>query len=264
MIVERFTPFVVLFCALKWTTGNEGLRANTLFPTLILLHSMVYRLQHILVAYSRVAMLLGPHNRIQAFLSKPEIKKTYTNIRPIRIGIHHSIINNSALHPSYEILCKIRATKNNDQIQLHNVTIKPPGTTISIFQDVTVSVPRGKLTVVIGPTASGKSLFLRTLLGEVYCIGGELFIERGITFAYCAQTVWLRRTSVKDNILGGQPLNEEHYAQIVVRCGLSEELKTLALGDDTIVDKNARNLTRSQQYKIVSCCFTFSAEISSG
>ena len=255
MAVERFTPFLVLSCAIRWTTGKSGLKANALYPSLILLHTMINRLQVVIVAYNRVAALVGPHNRIQAFLSQSEIRRYHTNVRPIQISIDHSLINDSALHPTDEKLKQIRSTRNNDQLQLNNITVKTQGVAKSIFRDVSVSIPRGKLTAVIGPTASGKTLFLRVLLGEVYCAGGQLFIERGTTFSYCAQTVWLRPVSVKENILGGNPLNEEHYTEILACCGLSDDMKALPLGDETIVNRNAMNLSKTQQYKVVSAFF---------
>ncbi|KAF7342065.1 ATP-dependent bile acid permease [Mycena venus] len=87
------------------------------------------------------------------------------------------------------------------------------------LRDISVSFPEGKLTCVVGPTASGKTALLQALLGEMTCLPGtesrppksSKVDENGLMLcmSYSAQTPWLQYASIKDNITFGFPFNEE-------------------------------------------------------
>ncbi|KAF7346252.1 ATP-dependent bile acid permease [Mycena sanguinolenta] len=85
---------------------------------------------------------------------------------------------------------------------------KPPEAETSIeetrfeLRDISVSFPEGKLTCVVGPTASGKTALLQALLGEMTCLPGTQIKppksakvdENGLMhcMSYSAQTPWLQ------------------------------------------------------------------------
>ncbi len=93
------------------------------------------------------------------------------------------------------------------------------------LQDVTIMFPDGQLTVVTGPTASGKTALLMALLGELTTLEGRIIMsknaskvdEHGLaqTISYAAQSPWLRHQSIKDNILFGYTYDEERYEAVV-------------------------------------------------
>lgn len=109
--------------------------------------------------------------------------------------------------------------------------------------DITVMFPEGELSVITGPTASGKTALLMALLGEMTLLEGRLIMskdtsvvdEHGLQHAisYAAQTPWLRHQSIKENILFGYPYDEERYEAVVEACALSPDLQMLEDGDAT-------------------------------
>ena len=130
------------------------------------------------------------------------------------------------------------------------------------LRDVSVLFPEGALTVVTGPTASGKtallvwcldflfsfSLYLMNIaqlavLGEMTLLDGQIVMSKDSSrvdengFMYCisyaAQSPWLRHQSIKDNILFGYPFDEERYNMVVECCALKPDFDMLEDGDAT-------------------------------
>ncbi|KAF8957708.1 ABC transporter type 1, transmembrane domain-containing protein [Flammula alnicola] len=85
------------------------------------------------------------------------------------------------------------------------------GTRAFMLKDVSVVFPEGELTVVTGPTASGKTALLMAVLGEMTLVNGRIIMskepsrvdEHGLMhcISYAAQTPWLCHQSIKENIL---------------------------------------------------------------
>jgi ABC-type Mn2+/Zn2+ transport system ATPase subunit len=63
--------------------------------------------------------------------------------------------------------------------------------------DLNIDFPIGKLSIICGPTGSGKTSLLMALLGELECLGGRVFLPR--------------KTSSK--IMGGAPSGIAYVAQ---------------------------------------------------
>ena len=115
-----------------------------------------------------------------------------------------------------------------------------------VFQlaDLNVDFPTGKLSVVSGPTGSGKTAILTGLLGEMELIEGHSYLpkqptqvdsETGLrnSVAYAAQTPWLQQKSIKDNILFGEEFDEKRYEDTLDACALIPDLDILEDGDQT-------------------------------
>jgi ABC-type multidrug transport system fused ATPase/permease subunit len=115
-----------------------------------------------------------------------------------------------------------------------------------VFQlaDLNVDFPTGKLSVVSGPTGSGKTAVLTGLLGEMELIEGHSYLPKQPTqvdpqtglrnsVAYAAQTPWLQQKSIKDNILFGEGFDEKRYEDTLDACALVPDLDILEDGDQT-------------------------------
>jgi ABC-type multidrug transport system fused ATPase/permease subunit len=115
-----------------------------------------------------------------------------------------------------------------------------------VFQlaDLSVDFPTGKLSVVSGPTGSGKTAILIGLLGEMELVTGHSYLPKQTTqvdketglrnsVAYAAQTPWLQQKSIKDNILFGEEFDEKRYEDTLEACALVPDLEILEDGDQT-------------------------------
>jgi len=51
--------------------------------------------------------------------------------------------------------------------------------------------------------------------------------------AYVPQQAWIQNATLKDNILFGQPPNEQKYQNVLEACALKTDLEVLPGGDQT-------------------------------
>ncbi|KAJ7850608.1 hypothetical protein B0H14DRAFT_2581828 [Mycena olivaceomarginata] len=113
------------------------------------------------------------------------------------------------------------------------------------------------LSVITGPTASGKTALLMALMGEMTLLpGGRLIMvknntvdEHGNTrgIAYAAQSPWLRHQSIRDNILFGSPMDEARYNDTIQCCALKPDLDMLEDGDATEIGVKGVSLSGGQK-----------------
>ena len=104
------------------------------------------------------------------------------------------------------------------------------------LKDINVIFPPGKMTLVTGATASGKTALLMALLREmtpsrstssqaqihVPKLPYSALDEYGLrsTVSYAAQTPWLEHLSIRENILFSSPFKEEQYWEVIECCAL--------------------------------------------
>ncbi|KAL4065666.1 hypothetical protein V8B97DRAFT_2010327 [Scleroderma yunnanense] len=128
------------------------------------------------------------------------------------------------------------------------------------LKDISVRFPEGELTVITGPTASGKTAMLLALLGEMTLVSGTLHMSKSTSqidsfgnmhaISYAAQMPWLRHQSIKDNILFGQPMDEERYRDVVECCALRPDLDIFEDGDDTEIGARGVSLSGGQKARV--------------
>lgn len=131
--------------------------------------------------------------------------------------------------------------------------------------DLNTKFPVGQLSVVIGPTGSGKTSLLMGLLGEMTLLKGRVHLpsahnredikpdpSTGLTetIAYCAQQAWLVNGTVRDNILFASPYDAKRYKEVIVACSLQRDLEILDDGDQTLVGEKGVTLSGGQKQRI--------------
>ncbi|KAM3439952.1 hypothetical protein MY4824_002459 [Beauveria thailandica] len=118
-----------------------------------------------------------------------------------------------------------------------------------ILKDVTLRVPAGSLVMVHGLVSSGKSAFLKTIMGELSVDTGTLQVASK-TIAYTSQTPWIRNATIKDNIIGPYPFAEEVYNEVVFACALDKDMADLPDGDNSMAGSYGCNLSGGQKQRL--------------
>lgn len=116
------------------------------------------------------------------------------------------------------------------------------------LQAGTFSIPEGSLVVVLASTAGGKSTFLEGLLGELPVSSGELLVRKDRRIGYVGQVLFLRNSTIRENILSRQTYREKRYHNnILFICGLLLDLKGFAAGDMTEIGSLGVNISGGQR-----------------
>lgn len=135
------------------------------------------------------------------------------------------------------------------------------------LRDIDIIFPTGRLTLVTGPTASGKTALLMALLGEmtpVYTEGSVtpfVYLPKNTTqleestglrncISYCSQSPWLEHLSIRDNILFGSPMDQDRYNQVLECCALDPDLNILEDGDQTEIGARGVSLSGGQKARV--------------
>jgi len=143
------------------------------------------------------------------------------------------------------------------------------------LRGVSIDFPVGELTVITGPTASGKTALLMALMGEMTAIsdgqltvpnapgedGPKIFLPKhpsqydvttGLKncISYAAQAPWLEHLTIKGNILFGSPYEEERYNEVIRCCALQPDLDVLEDGDETEIGARGVSLSGGQKARV--------------
>ncbi|TFK33331.1 hypothetical protein BDQ12DRAFT_700806 [Crucibulum laeve] len=114
--------------------------------------------------------------------------------------------------------------------------------------------PRESISLIVGPTGSGKTALLMALLGEMHFIPKGLSswvnLPRSSGISYASQESWIFNDTIKENILFGSPLNETRYKEVIYQCGLEMDLSMFSAGDATEVGEKGITLSGGQKARI--------------
>ncbi|PWY84317.1 ABC transporter family protein [Aspergillus eucalypticola CBS 122712] len=118
------------------------------------------------------------------------------------------------------------------------------------LKDMSLTFPYGALSIITGPSGSGKSLVLAAILGECEFLHGSVRRSPSLAVAYVAQEPCLKDGTIRDNILYGLPFQQERYRRVLSACSLNSDMDSLMLKDETPLDDQGSNLSGGQKWRI--------------
>ncbi|CEP19654.1 hypothetical protein [Parasitella parasitica] len=107
--------------------------------------------------------------------------------------------------------------------------------------------PSEKLSIISGPSSSGKTSLLAALMGDMPCVQGQpsSCVPR---VAYVAQTAWIEHGTLRENILFSEPWDDTRYRAVLHQCDLLRDLSMLENGDLTLTTDKA--MSNAMKHKI--------------
>lgn len=131
-----------------------------------------------------------------------------------------------------------------------------------VLQGVSLQLPAGSRTAIIGPTAAGKTLLLNLLVGLLEPASGEVLYDGRPLADYDPES--LRRqvalvfqesilfgTTLRENVAFRQDVSGEHWKRAVETAELQDFIDKLAQGLDTQVSERGTSLSGGQKQRIM-------------
>ncbi|GAA6016243.1 hypothetical protein JCM10207_000442 [Rhodosporidiobolus poonsookiae] len=190
-------------------------------------------------ALSLFSLIRGPLNQIPGF-----------GIRILQLRVSIGRLESFFAENEIAEHAALLARNSAERLALRKATLRYAGAEAGkvALRDADVEFPMDRLTVVSGPTGSGKSSILLGLLGELEVISGS--VELPASLSYAAQHPWLESLSVRDNILFGYVADEKRYRAVIKACALERDLEILPEGDRTFVGERGVSLSGGQKARL--------------
>ncbi|KAF0540786.1 P-loop containing nucleoside triphosphate hydrolase protein [Gigaspora margarita] len=243
-LIWMATPILVTILSFFFFTKiqNNELTAAIAFTSIVIFNELRFALNALPETFMDGLQALVSIHRIEKFLDEDEIYVLSENNDSFT-----TLISFEKATISWNII-----KKNNDEF---------------IMKDLDLEFPVGELSIICGPTGSGKTLLLMSLLGETNIISGKINSPRCLTCpfdkninennwilpnctAYVAQQVWLQNASIRDNILFGLPYNESRYNQVIKICALEKDFQIFEDDDMTEIGEKGITLSGGQKMRV--------------
>lgn len=142
------------------------------------------------------------------------------------------------------------------------VSFSYPGSSKEVLHGLNFTVKQGETIALVGESGSGKTTILNMLIGFILPSGGQLMLDgkdmKGLNLrtyrrflSVVPQTPVLFTGTVRENITYGlEHVSEEQIAQAVEAANLSEVVKRLPQGLDTMIEEHGANLSGGQRQRI--------------
>ncbi|KAG5917423.1 hypothetical protein E4U61_002737 [Claviceps capensis] len=254
-----FAPVLGLgaFAILAKANDTETLTEGVAFAVLSLFQLQDRPVMSLLHGFEDFHAISSAFNRVQTYVlsaEREDYRKTPA-ITPIDVADSRD---------TRQTLVPITATNRAEENRLTTgiLSLKPKRSVISltdaaggyspgamIVKNLNLDITSGKTTMIFGPVGSGKSTFLRLLLGELPQVLGTITTQHS-TCAFAPQSPWISWGTVRSNILGISPWDSKWYKSVVDACSLGVDFLDLPDGDQTRTGPRGSRLSGGQQMRV--------------
>ncbi|XXG94847.1 hypothetical protein Hte_001106 [Hypoxylon texense] len=241
-----FAPVLtlVLYAILAEVRG-EKLDTETAFTTIAILIMVTHPANMVMTIVPRAVASLANFERIQGFLLEP--------------SRHDRRIETTVLATTLAS----EGTRNEPSIVPHsaiNLTGLSVGETRFALENVNLTVRQGSIVMCCGATAAGKTVLIRSILGEVPSTGKAAISSKRI--GYCSQLPWIPNGSINQIITSFAEdhvaIDSEWYKEVVESCCLPQDIDALPGGDEYLVGSRGTNLSGGQRQRLALARAIFS------
>ncbi|KUJ15876.1 putative multidrug resistance protein [Mollisia scopiformis] len=225
---------------------QDTLSTNQAFTSLAILSLVTAPVEALLIAAPLVAAGNGCMQRIQIFLRAASWDDTRL--------LFQETPSMSSQTPMDNIEMENIGGKESNSVALSikNLTLRYSPTLEPALKDINTELKRGSLTMLVGPIGSGKSSFMKAILGELPYQSGTISVSSK-NVAYCAQTSWMLNISIRQIICGlieNTPIDENWYRAVLHACALNEDLQHFPEGDESVIGSRGLVLSGGQKQRV--------------
>ncbi|KAF5605003.1 multidrug resistance-associated 1 [Fusarium pseudocircinatum] len=244
---------VAAFALFQGVASNSGetLDATRLFSALSLIILLAQPLFFMFETILDMSAALGAFERIQSFLNQESRRDSRQQESVVELnepdqGNRDSVEMQILREPS--LLSTANSSMREVVIQVSDANISWSEDRV-ILRDLSFTVGRNQLVLLLGPVASGKTTLLKALLGEVPYINGSIDIH-GKGVAWCEQSPWLLNRTIRENIIGYSHFDPVLYQAVVRACDIEKDFRQLPQGDSTVIGSKGLALSGGQKQRV--------------
>ena len=114
--------------------------------------------------------------------------------------------------------------------------------------DINLEANKTDLIAIIGQVGSGKTTLLAAIMNELIVVSGEAKTRGKIW--YVEQEPFITSQSVKENILFGEPYEEEKFNKVIKACWLDTDIAIFKNGIETLIGERGIDISGGQKARI--------------
>lgn len=156
---------------------------------------------------------------------------------------------------------RMKLPRPTGRVDFENVTMGAPGSQIPILRNVSVQIKAGEAVAIIGPSAAGKSTFVRALVGVWPAAAGKVRFDGadirhwepddlGQHIGYLPQDVELFSGKVSENIARFGDVDDEQVIAAAQIAGVHDLIQQLPNGYNTQIGEGGAALSGGQRQRI--------------
>ncbi|KAL4804621.1 putative multidrug resistance-associated protein [Aspergillus unguis] len=234
-----FAVFVV-YTIIAAVKHDSQILTNQAFTTLSLISILTSPLMTFIQSLPQVTQSIGCFDRIQEYCLRERSNESLSSLdeKPTRDGFKLTKLSVAA-----------KGVDTSKFVSFENASVSWTPDSPAVLHDLTLSIPTGKITMIVGPVGCGKSALLETIMGQTQVLRGTMH-PMPANVAYCPQSPWITNSTIRDNITGGSPLDQKWYDLTVSACALVEDLSQFTLGSMYMAGSGGVALSGGQKQRV--------------
>jgi ATP-binding cassette subfamily C (CFTR/MRP) protein 1 len=257
--ITPFITFGVFILIAKYLT-HQTFTVATAFTSLSIITLLSNPLAAMFSTWSRLAGAIACFDRIQKYLQsdmrsvnqKTGLSGVSNNTREdsSRLWVQNGAGVELCVFPTVQPTAT-GSSGRNLVMRLENATFSLSQEGPAIIHDINLEICKGSVTMIIGKVGSGKSILLKSILGELPQTLGVMQCDL-TDAAYCEQDAWLINDTIQNNIIGESSLNARWYETVINACALDIDFEQLQMGDLSLIGSKGLTLSGGQKQRVVS------------
>ncbi|KAK6213368.1 hypothetical protein QIS74_09370 [Colletotrichum tabaci] len=234
--------------------GHTALDSNRIFTSLALLNLITQPLNELFAHLPNIMAAIACFGRVQAFLLSPDTSANagagQSPTKPASTSSAEGSLSGLSTPPDTEKQPSMIATPaTGHAIEIRQAKFGWKADVEPTLSDVTLDIPHGKLTMIVGPVASGKSTLLKAILGETPVSEGTI-ARSSNSIAFCDQIPWLTNETLRRNVTGFSHFDASWYTTVIRACALEDDITTFPEGDQVIIGSKGVALSGGQKQRV--------------
>ncbi|EJP68544.1 multidrug resistance protein MDR, putative [Beauveria bassiana ARSEF 2860] len=243
-LADLLCPTILVAAALFRGAFGDLIMPAMVYPTLAIVALVQLPLSALFRSYPAAMTTLGCFERLREFLCHEEHRD------PRILQIPHEVEDDRSPHQdSLMERLEGRERQSPGMVHFDDVSLTIFGSDKPILSGINFTLFPGSMAALFGPTGSGKTSFINSILGEVEILSGTLHVE-DTAIALVGQSTWLPNLSLLECIVGACEYNDVWFRTVVTACHLLQDIAQLPGGVDYVVGSGGLALSGGQRQRV--------------